>query len=83
MAILLKLNLCLMMFFVVSCSSKKAVKVYASDPLQGGLVRTQGNELIPYDQSRDFVCLQKDDLKKVITAVKYKSHEKSYSPYRD
>jgi len=76
MATLLKLKIYLMIFWVVSaCSSKPAINVYASDPLQGGLVRAQGGEIIPYQESQNYMCVSKQDLKTILTAVKYKNEK--------
>jgi len=75
MEILQKLRNFWILFLIISvvgCSSTPGVKVYQSMPSEGALVRTQAGEKIPYAESADFLCVSKDDFKKLTTAIKYK-----------
>jgi hypothetical protein len=58
------LGLMLIAFFLMgvgSCANGPEVKIYSSQPDKGGLVRAQANEFIPYQQTKDFLCLTPSD----------------------
>lgn len=42
------------------------VKVYVSKPEQGGLVRAQENEIVKYEESANYRCLNKEDFDALI-----------------
>ncbi len=46
--------------------NRLGVKIYWLDPATSQLVRKQDNEYIPVSEAKDFYCLGKDDLRKVI-----------------
>jgi hypothetical protein len=46
-----------------ACASGVTVKVYNSNPAKGGLVRAQANEIIRYEDSKGFKCLNNEDAK--------------------
>lgn len=50
-----------------ACSSlPSAVKLYESIPEQNALVRKQGGESIPYEQSAGYMCISKSDLERLL-----------------
>jgi hypothetical protein len=42
------------------------VKVYVSKPEQGGLVRAQDDEIVLYEESLNYRCMNKEDFDKLI-----------------
>lgn len=61
MRILIFLLIPLITMGVSSCGTGPDVKVYSSQPDKGGLVRLQENEIIPYLQTKDYLCLNPSD----------------------
>ena len=55
---------------MAACASVPApgpdVRVYYSNPDKGGLVREQTAELLPYADSRGYLCLPPEDFKKTL-----------------
>lgn len=59
------LSLVLMLVSCASCLDNRRgdgpdVKVYVSKPEQGGLVRSQGSEIVVYDLSANYRCLNQE-----------------------
>lgn len=52
------------LFLTPGCKEPDAVrgKIYISDPRQGGIVRSQVGELIPYAKTKGFYCISGEDL---------------------
>lgn len=52
------------------------VKVYLSIPEQGGLVRSQDNEVIKYEHSQGYLCLSEPDTEALLNYCNSKNQAK-------
>jgi hypothetical protein len=65
-----KLATILSLFLLAACDpSGLNVKVYYLDPARG-LVRSQANEVIPFDQAAGYRCMNKADFDAVVEYVR-------------
>ena len=45
------------------CAQSPVIKIYSSQPGQGGMVRKQDKEAVKYDDTKGWICLTPEDAK--------------------
>jgi len=63
-------------FLSLSACGSTQVRVYVSEPEDGGLVRKQEDEILLYQDSKGYLCVSPDEAEALITVLETSKSDK-------